>query len=89
MLQITGKVVSTFGFKINMNSAFLNFNKSYPHPSFKVDNGCMSNLISTLYDDDWNVLVAHFIGMDFAGQIYGVDSIQMINKLKQHNEELE
>ncbi|KAD4384906.1 hypothetical protein E3N88_25074 [Mikania micrantha] len=26
---------------------------------------------------------------NFAGQIYGVDSIQMINKLKQHNEELE
>ncbi|KAL8258655.1 hypothetical protein R6Q59_026608 [Mikania micrantha] len=71
------------------------FNKSYPYPSFNVkdldtvDNGCISHLIPTLYDDDWDLLVAHFLGMDHAGHIFGVDSVQMIDKLKQYNEELE
>ncbi|KVI04333.1 Alkaline phosphatase-like, alpha/beta/alpha [Cynara cardunculus var. scolymus] len=71
------------------------FNKSYPYPSFNVkdldtvDNGCISHLIPTLYDDDWDVLIAHFLGVDHAGHIFGVDSVQMIEKLQQYNEQLE
>lgn len=71
------------------------FNKSYPYPSFNVkdldtvDNGCISHLIPTLYDDDWDVLIAHFLGVDHAGHIFGVDSAQMIDKLQQYNEQLE
>ncbi|KAI3780556.1 hypothetical protein L2E82_10540 [Cichorium intybus] len=71
------------------------FNKSYPYPSFNVkdldtvDNGCISHLIPTLYDDDWDVLIAHFLGVDHAGHIFGVDSTQMIEKLEQYNEQLE
>nr|GEW32341.1 GPI ethanolamine phosphate transferase 3 [Tanacetum cinerariifolium] len=71
------------------------FNKSYPYPSFNVkdldtvDNGCISHLIPTLYDDDWDVLIAHFLGVDHAGHIFGVDSVQMIDKLQQYNEQLE
>ncbi|XP_076906636.1 GPI ethanolamine phosphate transferase 3-like [Bidens hawaiensis] len=71
------------------------FNKSYPYPSFNVkdldtvDNGCISHLVPTLYDDDWDVLIAHFLGMDHAGHIFGVDSVQMIDKLQQYNEQLE
>ncbi|KAL4573203.1 hypothetical protein LXL04_020002 [Taraxacum kok-saghyz] len=71
------------------------FNKSYPYPSFNVkdldtvDNGCISHLIPTLYDDDWDVLIAHFLGVDHAGHIFGVDSDQMIAKLEQYNDQLE
>ncbi|XP_071713897.1 uncharacterized protein [Rutidosis leptorrhynchoides] len=72
------------------------FNRSYPYPSFNVkdldtvDNGCIRHLIPTLYDDDdWDVLIAHFLGVDHAGHIFGVDSPQMIDKLQQYNEQLE
>lgn len=29
----------------------------------QVDNGCISHLVPTLYDDDWDVLIAHFLGV--------------------------
>ncbi|KAL9144261.1 hypothetical protein ABFS82_14G285300 [Erythranthe guttata] len=68
------------------------FVKSYPFPSFNVkdldtvDNGCITNLFPALYEDDWDVLVAHFLGVDHAGHIFGVDSTPMIEKLEQYNE---
>ncbi|CAA7061513.1 unnamed protein product [Microthlaspi erraticum] len=71
------------------------FQKSYPFPSFNVkdldtvDNGCIEHLFPTLYEDDWDVLIAHFLGVDHAGHIYGVDSIPMIEKLEQYNTVLE
>ncbi|EFH50077.1 phosphatidylinositolglycan class O (PIG-O) family protein [Arabidopsis lyrata subsp. lyrata] len=71
------------------------FQKSYPFPSFNVkdldtvDNGCIEHLFPTLYEDDWDVLIAHFLGVDHAGHIYGVDSSPMINKLEQYNSVLE
>ncbi|CAH2072540.1 unnamed protein product [Thlaspi arvense] len=71
------------------------FQKSYPFPSFNVkdldtvDNGCIEHLFPTLYEDDWDVLIAHFLGVDHAGHIYGVDSVPMIKKLEQYNSVLE
>ncbi|KAL0735691.1 hypothetical protein Bca4012_011901 [Brassica carinata] len=71
------------------------FHKSYPFPSFNVkdldtvDNGCIEHLFPTLYKDDWDVLIAHFLGVDHAGHIFGVDSLPMINKLEQYNTVLE
>lgn len=71
------------------------FNKSYPYPSFNVkdldtvDNGVMEHLLPSLYKDDWDVLIAHFLGVDHAGHIFGVDSIPMIQKLEQYNSILE
>ncbi|WZZ22189.1 hypothetical protein YC2023_123576 [Brassica napus] len=71
------------------------FQKSYPFPSFNVkdldtvDNGCIEHLFPTLYKDDWDVLIAHFLGVDHAGHIFGVDSMPMINKLEQYNTVLE
>ncbi|EOA22754.1 hypothetical protein CARUB_v10003466mg [Capsella rubella] len=71
------------------------FQKSYPFPSFNVkdldtvDNGCIEHLFPTLYKDDWDVLIAHFLGVDHAGHIYGVDSSPMIQKLEQYNSVLE
>ncbi|KAL6573405.1 hypothetical protein OROHE_001864 [Orobanche hederae] len=68
------------------------FIRSYPFPSFNVkdldtvDNGCITNLFPTLYEEDWDVLIAHFLGVDHAGHIFGVDSTPMIEKLEQYNE---
>ncbi|CAI0428687.1 unnamed protein product [Linum tenue] len=71
------------------------FNKSYPYPSFNVkdldtvDNGCNTHIFESLHEEDWDVLIAHFLGVDHAGHIFGVDSMQMIEKLEQYNEILE
>ncbi|XP_073122694.1 uncharacterized protein [Henckelia pumila] len=68
------------------------FVSSYPFPSFNVkdlhtvDNGCITNLIPSLYEDNWDVLIAHFLGVDHAGHIFGVDSVPMVEKLQQYNE---
>ncbi|KAL5570338.1 hypothetical protein UlMin_026913 [Ulmus minor] len=71
------------------------FHISYPYPSFNVkdldtvDNGCIEHLFPSLYQEDWDVLIAHFLGVDHAGHIFGVDSIQMQEKLQQYNVVLE
>ncbi|KAK8914641.1 hypothetical protein KSP39_PZI024417 [Platanthera zijinensis] len=71
------------------------FNESYPYPSFNVkdldtvDNGVIKHLFPSLLKDDWDVLIAHFLGVDHAGHIFGVDSIPMIAKLEQYNTILE
>lgn len=71
------------------------FERSYPYPSFNVkdlhtvDNGCIEHLLPSLYEEDWDVLVAHFLGVDHAGHIFGVDSNPMIEKLEQYDTILE
>ncbi|CAI8610891.1 unnamed protein product [Vicia faba] len=71
------------------------FERSYPYPSFNVkdlhtvDNGCIEHLFPSLYEEDWDVLIAHFLGVDHAGHIFGVDSTPMIEKLEQYNNHLE
>ncbi|KAL1372883.1 GPI ethanolamine phosphate transferase 3 isoform X1 [Arachis hypogaea] len=71
------------------------FERSYPYPSFNVkdldtvDNGCIEHLFPSLYEDDWDVLISHFLGVDHAGHIFGVDSTQMTEKLEQYNSILE
>ncbi|GFZ13813.1 alkaline-phosphatase-like family protein [Actinidia rufa] len=45
------------------------FNECYPFPSFNVkdlhtvDNGCTKHLFPSLYEGDWDVLIAHFLGV--------------------------
>ncbi|CAN1842404.1 GPI ethanolamine phosphate transferase 3 [Linum perenne] len=71
------------------------FNRSYPYPSFNVkdldtvDNGCITHIFESLYQEDWDVLIAHFLGVDHAGHIFGVNSVQMVEKLEQYNKVLE
>ncbi|CAI9113242.1 OLC1v1013815C1 [Oldenlandia corymbosa var. corymbosa] len=71
------------------------FNTSYPFPSFNVkdlhtvDNGCIEHIFPWLYREDWDVLIAHFLGVDHAGHIHGVDSSLMVEKLEQYNGMLE
>ncbi|VAI28620.1 unnamed protein product [Triticum turgidum subsp. durum] len=46
------------------------FNKSFPYPSFNVkdldtvDNGVIDHLLPSLHENDWDVLIAHFLGVD-------------------------
>ncbi|KAA0054076.1 GPI ethanolamine phosphate transferase 3 isoform X1 [Cucumis melo var. makuwa] len=71
------------------------FQKAFPYPSFNVkdlhtvDNGCIEHLLPSLYENDWDVLIAHFLGVDHAGHIFGVDSSPMFEKLEQYNTVLE
>ncbi|KAK9143069.1 hypothetical protein Syun_012469 [Stephania yunnanensis] len=71
------------------------FEKSFPFPSFNVkdldtvDDGCVQHLLPSLYEDNWEVLIAHFLGVDHVGHIFGVESFQMIEKLEQYNAILE
>ncbi|KAJ4749279.1 GPI ethanolamine phosphate transferase 2 [Rhynchospora pubera] len=67
------------------------FNHSYPYPSFNVkdlhtvDNGVAQHLMPWLHRQDWDVLIGHFLGVDHAGHIFGVDSQPMVQKLEQIN----
>lgn len=67
------------------------FTRTYPFPSFNVkdlhtvDDGVIENLFPTLYKDDWDVLIGHFLGVDHVGHIFGVESPHMVEKLEQYN----
>ncbi|XP_062111849.1 uncharacterized protein LOC133823217 isoform X2 [Humulus lupulus] len=86
-----GKRVTMMGDDTWMQLFPHHFARSYPFPSFNVkdlhtvDNGCIDHLLPSLYQEDWDVLIAHFLGVDHAGHIYGVESTQMVDKLEQYN----
>ncbi|XP_078435791.1 alkaline-phosphatase-like family protein isoform X2 [Wolffia australiana] len=71
------------------------FYEAHDYPSFNVrdlhtvDDGCVEHVMTALHREDWDVLIAHFLGMDHAGHIFGVDSTPMIEKLEQYNSILE
>ncbi|XP_034085383.1 LOW QUALITY PROTEIN: GPI ethanolamine phosphate transferase 3 [Gymnodraco acuticeps] len=65
------------------------FHRSLPFPSFNVkdlhtvDNGILQHLYSTMVGEDWDVLVAHFLGVDHCGHRFGPDHPAMADKLTQ------
>uniref|UniRef100_UPI0037E7D369 GPI ethanolamine phosphate transferase 3 n=1 Tax=Semicossyphus pulcher TaxID=241346 RepID=UPI0037E7D369 len=65
------------------------FHRSLPFPSFNVkdlhtvDNGILQHLYTTMVGDDWDVLVAHFLGVDHCGHRFGPDHPAMADKLAQ------
>ncbi|XP_061656325.1 GPI ethanolamine phosphate transferase 3 isoform X1 [Phyllopteryx taeniolatus] len=65
------------------------FYRSLPFPSFNlkdlhtVDNGILQNLYTTMVGDEWDVLVAHFLGVDHCGHTFGPDHPAMADKLIQ------
>lgn len=48
-----------------------------------VDDGVLDHLSEELAKDDWEVLVAHFLGVDHVGHTFGPASPAMEEKLKQ------
>ncbi|KAF5301332.1 hypothetical protein FQA39_LY10730 [Lamprigera yunnana] len=71
------------------------FKRSYPFPSFNVfdldtvDDGVTSNLFPELKNKDWDLLIAHFLGVDHCGHRYGPAHPEMTRKLTQMNQVIE
>uniref|UniRef100_A0A5S6QEN9 GPI ethanolamine phosphate transferase 3, catalytic subunit n=1 Tax=Trichuris muris TaxID=70415 RepID=A0A5S6QEN9_TRIMR len=65
------------------------FTKAFPFPSFDVhdlhtvDNGVLAHLYKEIKSNDWDVLIAHFLGVDHCGHKYGPNHPQMARKLSQ------
>ena len=66
------------------------FSVAHPFPSFNVadlhtvDDGVAAQLAPLLAEHaEWDVLVAHFLGVDHAGHTHGVDSAEMAAKVAQ------
>lgn len=67
------------------------FYRNYTYPSFNVwdldtvDEGVKKNLYPEIVKDDWDVLVAHFLGVDHCGHRYGPNHKEMERKLSEIN----
>lgn len=48
-----------------------------------------SKIYNELKKDDWNILVAHYLGVDHAGHRYGPNHPEMTRKLNETNHRLE
>ncbi|XP_078406582.1 GPI ethanolamine phosphate transferase 3, catalytic subunit isoform X1 [Cetorhinus maximus] len=70
------------------------FFKSFPFPSFNVkdlhtvDNGILQHIYTTVEGNEWDVLIAHFLGVDHCGHRYGPHHPAMAAKLSQMNKML-
>jgi phosphatidylinositol glycan class O len=70
------------------------FRKSFAFPSFNVkdlhtvDNGVLTHLVPELKNRDWDVLIAHFLGVDHCGHRYGPYHPVMAEKLTQMDQML-
>ena len=74
------------------------FARSYPYPSFEVndlhtvDDGIIKNLIPEMKSSDgnsWDVIIAHFLGVDHCGHTYGPSHPEMSSKLEEMNKLIE
>ncbi|CAM6100656.1 unnamed protein product [Calypogeia fissa] len=94
-LARTGKKVIMMGDDTWMQLFPTQFAEAYPFPSFNVkdlhtvDDGVIRELFPALQRDDWDVLIAHFLGVDHVGHIFGVESPLMPQKLDQYNNVIE
>ncbi|KAI8358402.1 hypothetical protein BD560DRAFT_405948 [Blakeslea trispora] len=76
-------------------SIFHQPNRTFDSDSFKmldldsVDNNILTHLWPTLERDDWQFLVAHFLGVDHCGHTYGPSDPNMQRKLNQMNSVIE
>nr|XP_015094538.2 GPI ethanolamine phosphate transferase 3 isoform X2 [Vicugna pacos] len=65
------------------------FSKAFFFPSFDVrdlhtvDNGILEHLYPTMNSGEWDVLIAHFLGVDHCGHKHGPDHPEMAKKLSQ------
>ncbi|XP_064608437.1 LOW QUALITY PROTEIN: GPI ethanolamine phosphate transferase 3-like [Liolophura sinensis] len=65
------------------------FQRSFPFPSFDVmdlhtvDHGILEHLLPELRRSDWDVAIAHFLGVDHCGHRFGPSHIEMSKKLRQ------
>nr|XP_039271135.1 GPI ethanolamine phosphate transferase 3-like [Styela clava] len=87
----SGKNITFMGDDTWMNLFPGRFNKAFPYPSFDVkdlhlvDNGVIKHLLPELGNNDWQLLIAHFLGVDHCGHRYGPFHPEMPLKLQQMN----
>ncbi|XP_023175163.2 GPI ethanolamine phosphate transferase 3 [Drosophila hydei] len=68
------------------------FKRAYSYPSFdifdldSVDNQIMQHLPKELASNDWQVLIAHFLGVDHCGHKHGPIHDEMARKLTEMND---
>lgn len=59
------------------------------HSSFVLSTEVDSKIYNELKKDDWDILVAHYLGVDHAGHRYGPNHPEMTRKLNETNSRLE
>ncbi|XP_078252447.1 GPI ethanolamine phosphate transferase 3, catalytic subunit isoform X4 [Rhinoraja longicauda] len=70
------------------------FAQSFPFSSFNVrdlhtvDDGILQHIFTTVEAGEWDVLIAHFLGVDHCGHRYGPHHPMMAEKLNQMNQML-
>ncbi|XP_054277929.1 GPI ethanolamine phosphate transferase 3-like [Macrosteles quadrilineatus] len=68
------------------------FRKEYPYPSFNVwdldsvDSNVRERLVPEVKSNDWDIIIAHFLGVDHCGHTYGPFHSEMARKLTEMNE---
>lgn len=90
-LSLNDKKLILIGDDTWMNIYSQYFHRSFPYPSFDVwdlhtvDNGVWEHLLPQMRTSDWDVIVAHFLGVDHAGHRYHVKHPELSEKLVQMN----
>ena len=75
-----------FPHQFHISAAFPCFNIKDLHT---VDDGIWERLLPTLRQPgSWDVLIAHYLGVDHAGHAHGVASEQMVTKLRQMDDHI-
>ncbi|XP_067666675.1 GPI ethanolamine phosphate transferase 3-like [Haliotis asinina] len=70
------------------------FSKAFPFPSFNVkdlhtvDNGILQHLIPEIRRRNWDIMIAHFLGVDHCGHRFGPNHPAMAEKLSQMDQML-
>ncbi|XP_024356410.1 uncharacterized protein [Physcomitrium patens] len=91
----SGKKVRMMGDDTWMKLFPSHFSVAHPFDSFNVkdlhtvDDGVIREIFPALLEPDWNVLIAHFLGVDHVGHIFGVESPLMVEKLEQYDRVIE
>eukprot|EP00850_Spirogloea_muscicola_P012259 SM000078S22118 [mRNA] locus=s78:479534:486286:+ [translate_table: standard] len=94
-LKRRGKKLELLGDDTWMSLFPDHFYRARPFPSFNVkdfntvDDGILSEIFPAMVRSDWDVIIAHFLGVDHVGHTYAVDSPIMLQKLRQMNKMVE
>lgn len=68
------------------------FTREFPYPSFNVwdldsvDTNVKAKLVPEIQKKDWDLIIAHFLGVDHCGHRYGPNHIEMKRKLLEMND---
>lgn len=82
-LKLRGRITCNTCHRFSRSHLYSSFNVMDLHT---VDRGVESHLEEEVAQPDWEVMVAHFLGVDHCGHRYGPNHPQMAAKLTQMNE---